>query len=160
MNNGLIKFNLKPPASIEENISLEVSGSSISASFIHTGSPHVVIVVDDIDDVPVIKIGREIRYSESFAPEGTNVNFIETTGKKIFIRTYERGVEDETYACGTGAVAAAIIGNIKFGVKPARSLCIQKEETNWLLVLLLMVRIIKMFLSPDQQKRFLKERYL
>ena len=122
LNNGLIKFNLKPPVNIEENISLEIAGSGISASFLHTGSPHVVIVVDDIDDVPVIKIGREIRYSERFSPEGTNVNFIETTGKKIFIRTYERGVEDETYACGTGAVAAAIIGNIKFGVKPPVSL--------------------------------------
>ena len=122
LNNGLIKFNLKPPVNIEENISLEIAGSGISASFLHTGSPHVVIVVDDIDDVPVIKIGREIRYSESFAPEGTNVNFIEKTGKKILIRTYERGVEDETYACGTGAVAAAIIGNIKFGVKPPVSL--------------------------------------
>ncbi len=118
LNNGLVKFNLKPPVNIEENISLEFAGSGISASFLHTGSPHVVIVVDDIDDVPVIKIGREIRYSKSFAPEGTNVNFIETTGRKIFIRTYERGVEEETYACGTGAVAAAIIGNIKFGVKP------------------------------------------
>ncbi|MCH7773097.1 MAG: diaminopimelate epimerase [Bacteroidetes bacterium] len=122
LNNGLIKFNMKPPVNIEENISLEVAGSGISASFLHTGSPHVVIVVDDIDDVPVIKIGKEIRYSESFAPDGTNVNFIETTGKKIFIRTYERGVEDETYACGTGAVAAAIIGNIKFGIKPPVSL--------------------------------------
>ncbi len=122
LNNGLVKFNLKPPVNIEENISLEIAGSGISASFLHTGSPHVVIVVDDIDDVPVIKIGREIRYSKSFAPEGTNVNFIETTGKKIFIRTYERGVEDETYACGTGAVASAIIGNIKFGVESPVSL--------------------------------------
>jgi diaminopimelate epimerase len=122
LNNGLIKFNMKPPVNIEENISLEVAGSGISASFLHTGSPHVVIVVDDIDDVPVLKIGREIRYSENYTPDGTNVNFIEATGKKIFIRTYERGVEDETYACGTGAVAAAIIGNIKFGIKPPVSL--------------------------------------
>jgi diaminopimelate epimerase len=122
LNNGLIKFNMKPPVNIEENISLEVAGSGISASFIHTGSPHVVIVVDDIDDVPVIKIGKEIRYSKRFAPEGTNVNFIEATRETIFIRTYERGVEDETYACGTGAVAAAIIGNIIFGVKPPVSL--------------------------------------
>ena len=122
LNNGLIKFNMKPPVNIEENISLVVAGSGISASFLHTGSPHVVIVVDDIDDVPVLKIGREIRYSENYTPDGTNVNFIEATGKKICIRTYERGVEDETYACGTGAVAAAIIGNIKFGIKPPVSL--------------------------------------
>jgi diaminopimelate epimerase len=122
LNNGLIKFNLKPPAFIEENISLEVVGSGISASFIHTGSPHVVIVVDDIDELPVIKIGREIRYSENYTPDGTNVNFIKAIGKKIFIRTYERGVEDETYACGTGAVAAAIIGNIKLGIKPPVSM--------------------------------------
>ncbi len=117
LNNGLIKFNMNPPVNIKENISLEVADSGISASFIHTGSPHVVIVVDDIDGVSVIETGREIRYSESFAPDGTNVNFIKTIDKKIFIRTYERGVEDETFACGTGAVAAAIIGNIKFGIK-------------------------------------------
>jgi diaminopimelate epimerase len=123
LNNGLIIFNMKPPANIEENIPLEVAGSGISASFIHTGSPHVVIVVDNIDDVPVIKIGREIRNNENFTPDGTNVNFIEPIGKKIFIRTYERGVEDETYACGTGAVAGAIIGNIKFGIKPPVSMC-------------------------------------
>jgi len=122
LDNGLIKFNMKPPVNIEKNISLEVAGLGISASFLHTGSPQVVIVVDDIDEVRVIKIGKEIRYSERFAPDGTNVNFIETTGKKIFIRTYERGVEDETYACGTGAVAASIIGNIKFGIKPPVSL--------------------------------------
>jgi diaminopimelate epimerase len=109
---------MKPPVNIEENISLEVAGSDIPASFIHTGSPHVVIVVDDIDDVPVIKIGREIRYSKSYTPDGTNVNFIVAIGKKIYIRSYERGVEDETYSCGTGAVASAIIGNIKFGFKP------------------------------------------
>lgn len=117
LDNGLIKFNLKPPVNIKENISLEVADLGISASFIHTGSPHVVIVLDDIDGVSVIETGREIRYSESFAPNGTNVNFIKIIDKKIFIRTYERGVEDETYACGTGAVAAAIIGNIKFGIK-------------------------------------------
>jgi len=122
LNNGLITFNMKPPVNIEEKISLEVAGSDISASFIDTGSPHVVIVVDDIDDVSVIKIGREIRYSKSFTPDGTNVNFIVAIGKKIYIRSYERGVEDETYACGTGAVASAIIGNIKFGFKPPISL--------------------------------------
>jgi len=122
LDNGLVKFNMKPPINIEENIPLEIAGSGISASFIHTGSPHAVIIVDDIDEVPVVKIGREVRYNNSFAPEGTNVNFIEINDDRILIRTYERGVEDETFACGTGAAAAAIIGNIKFGIEPPVSL--------------------------------------
>ena len=65
----------------------------------------------DINKVPVFGIGREIRYLPEFAPGGTNVNFFDAQGEKIFIRTYERGVEDETLACGTGNAATAIILN-------------------------------------------------
>lgn len=78
--------------------------------FLDTGSPHYVEFVDDIDKVDVIVKGREIRYSEALAPGGANVNLVEITGPgSIRLRTYERGVEDETMACGTGAVASAII---------------------------------------------------
>jgi len=72
-----------------------------------TGSPHYIIKVSGLEEYPVIDQGRAIRYSDAF-PEGINVNFIEKQGDQYHIRTYERGVEDETWACGTGAVAAAL----------------------------------------------------
>ncbi|MDA3952813.1 MAG: diaminopimelate epimerase [Bacteroidales bacterium] len=76
--------------------------------FIDTGSPHYVTFRDDISNIDVYKRGKEIRNSGVFAPKGTNVNFVEIQGEKLFVRTYERGVEDETLACGTGVTAAAI----------------------------------------------------
>ncbi len=78
--------------------------------FINTGVPHVVVLVDDVETVDVHPIGRAIRFHERFAPKGTNANFIEpySTGE-IILRTYERGVEGETLACGTGATASALI---------------------------------------------------
>ncbi len=69
-------------------------------------------------DVPVLKIGKEIRYSDDFKPAGTNVNFINVMDDVIHIRTYERGVEDETLACGTGSVAAALICFVTDNLKP------------------------------------------
>lgn len=83
---------------------------SDKAFFLDTGVPHYVEFVDNLEDVDVVTRGREIRRSERFnAMGGTNVNFVQVLGHgRISIRTYERGVEDETHACGTGAVAAAI----------------------------------------------------
>jgi diaminopimelate epimerase len=72
--------------------------------------PHVVIPLERIDDVDVRREGAAIRYNQMFSPRGANVNFIEKRGtQKIAVRTYERGVEDETLACGTGVVAGALI---------------------------------------------------
>ncbi|VAX26667.1 Diaminopimelate epimerase [hydrothermal vent metagenome] len=117
-----IKFNLNPPTDIQNDIAVEVLGRSFRAAFINTGAHHVVIDLDkqsfdesemcDIEKFPVSKYGREIRYSSQFAPLGTNVNFISKNGDEIKIRTYERGVEQETFACGTGSVASAIIAYI------------------------------------------------
>ena len=77
--------------------------------FLDTGSPHYVIFVDDVDRMQVVEKGRKIRQDSSISAEGTNVNFVHVLkAGEIAVRTYERGVEDETYACGTGAVASAI----------------------------------------------------
>ncbi len=95
-------------------------------NFINTGVPHVVIFVDDIDKIDVKTIGNSIRYHKKFAPAGTNVNFVKIKDDKhIRVRTYERGVEDETLACGTGSVASAIISGIKFGMKSPVSVITQ-----------------------------------
>lgn len=76
--------------------------------FINTGSPHYIIYVPDSKSIDVLNRGRSIRYSEKFAPGGTNVNFVERSDDGIIVRTYERGVENETLSCGTGVTAAAI----------------------------------------------------
>lgn len=81
--------------------------------FINTGSPHYVIFRDNIDTIDVNKEGRELRWSPKFAPDGTNVNFVQLVNNGLYIRTFERGVEEETLACGTGVTASAIASALK-----------------------------------------------
>ncbi len=76
--------------------------------FLNTGSPHYVIFKTDIDDIDVNNEGKKIRWSDRFAPGGTNVNFVKVEQKGIYVRTFERGVEEETLSCGTGVTASAI----------------------------------------------------
>jgi diaminopimelate epimerase len=128
----LIKFNLNQPAKIKFNFKIKAFGQLIKANYADTGSPHVVINIsdiqknpsipnvffDDILEVPVYQIGKEVRYHYDFAPEGTNVNFVKVVNNEILIRTYERGVENETLACGTGSVAAALICSVTDKLNP------------------------------------------
>jgi len=105
-----VKIKMTDPSDLKTDYTLELKGRSISVSSINTGVPHVVMVTDTLDDVEVVKMGREIRFHDMFAPAGTNVNFIcPIKDDTIGVRTYERGVEDETLACGTGSVAGALI---------------------------------------------------
>src|SRR5213594_1181282 len=95
---------------LQLNIKLPGANENKTVHFINSGVPHVIIPVPRIDDVEVRREGSAIRYHKMFSPRGANVNFIEKRGpKKIAARTYERGVEDETLACGTGIVASALI---------------------------------------------------
>lgn len=103
------KVKMTAPKDIKDKDTIEIDGRPLDFISLNTGVPHVVIKVDEIDSIDVINIGKKIRFHEKFSPTGTNVNFISrTSGNNIVIRTYERGVENETLACGTGCVAAAL----------------------------------------------------
>ncbi|SEA00558.1 diaminopimelate epimerase [Psychroflexus halocasei] len=83
--------------------------------YLNTGSPHHIVFVDDISEIDIKKKGADIRYSSAYESQnGTNVNFIQKKGNQLLIRTYERGVEDETLACGTGVTATAIASFINY----------------------------------------------
>jgi diaminopimelate epimerase len=110
LKGDLVTLRMTDPTDLRLNLDLSTATETRTVHFINSGVPHVVIPVAKIDDADVRREGAAIRYHKLFSPNGTNVNFMEKrTADKIAIRTYERGVEDETLACGTGIVASALI---------------------------------------------------
>ena len=114
-----VKIRLTAPEDLRLNMPLTVGSVEKNLHFINTGVPHTVVLVNDAGDVPVSEWGREIRYHENFQPAGTNANFAQVvSGNTLKVRTYERGVEGETMACGTGAVASALVLALLEQAKP------------------------------------------
>jgi len=110
LKGNLVTLQMTEPTDLRLNVELPMAAETKTVHFINSGVPHVVIPVAKIDDADVRREGAAIRHHKMFSPNGTNVNFIEKRGpNKIAIRTYERGVENETLACGTGIVASALI---------------------------------------------------
>src|SRR2546425_4770739 len=110
LDGDLVTLNMSDPTDLRLNLRLQIDGEDAVVHYINSGVPHVVVPVARLDVVHVFTQGAAIRRHKKFSPQGANVNFIEKRGaQKILVRTYERGVEDETLACGTGVVASALI---------------------------------------------------
>ena len=104
-----VQIHMGLPRQAEFNKKISVDAEAYTCDFLNTGVPHTVIMSDNIESVDLANVGRKIRYHPCFSPHGTNVNFVSFPNENsIHVRTYERGVEQETLACGTGATAAAI----------------------------------------------------
>jgi diaminopimelate epimerase len=106
----LVRLEMSEPKDLRLGITIPLPDRQVAAHFVNSGVPHVVVPVDDLESVDVRGLGSAIRHHDLFAPKGANANFLKERGERqIAIRTYERGVEDETLACGTGVVASALI---------------------------------------------------
>jgi diaminopimelate epimerase len=105
-----VRLEMSQPHGLQLNLALQAAGAELCVHRLNTGVPHAVVVVPDLAAVEVRTLGSALRHHQAFAPKGSNANFMVARGpSQIAIRTYERGVEDETLACGTGMVACALI---------------------------------------------------
>jgi len=112
------RIGMGQPSGIELRKSIVVNNKIMAVSYINTGVPHTVLIRRDIDSLNIQELAPPIRYNRSF-PKGTNVDFVRAVSRhRIKMRTYERGIEGETLACGTGAVAAATISSLLGYTKP------------------------------------------
>jgi diaminopimelate epimerase len=136
-----VKINLTGPKGLKLGIPIKVNGRLLRVNFINTGVPHAIIFVSGIEGIDVDNLGREVRYYHSFAPRGTNVNFVEALDKDtVRIRTYERGVEGETLACGTGSTASALIFALKNNIDGPVKVITQSKE------------VLKVYFSKEKSK--------
>ncbi|MDO9042661.1 MAG: diaminopimelate epimerase [Desulfocapsaceae bacterium] len=104
-----VRLRMTAPCDFRTNLSVILAGQEKNLSFVNSGVPHAVLFMDEEESVPVQEWGKVVRFHPLFQPAGTNVNFVQKLAENtIRVRTYERGVEDETMACGTGAVASAL----------------------------------------------------
>ncbi len=118
--NGQVRLRMKDPQAMRIGLSLRYGKNVLSIHTVDTGSPHAVVFLrkGKIASVDVTGIGRWLRMHSTFTPHGVNANFVERIGpKSLRMRTYERGVEAETLACGTGAVACSVVGAVALGLR-------------------------------------------
>lgn len=104
-----VKLKMNDPSGLREITRVHIDGKDYRGYYLDTGVPHFVLFTSNLEKVCVKEMGKKIRFHEFFHPRGTNVDFVKLEDNKVHVRTYERGVEDETLGCGTGAVASALI---------------------------------------------------
>lgn len=124
---GAISVEMGSPKAMEWEVLLPLENGKTMLSYLDTGVPHAVVFVSDIASVDVATLGCEIRNHPHFLPKGTNATFAAVVNSKLYVRTYERGVEGETLACGTGATAAAIAAS-RCGVEPPITVVFPSQE--------------------------------
>lgn len=125
-----VRVALSDPRDLKLGRRIALSRGETEVHSVNTGVPHAVVFVDDVEDVDVAALGREIRCHAEFAPSGTNANFIQhLDGGAIRVRTYERGVEAETLACGTGVAASALIAHAQLGMPSPVAVRVQGGDT-------------------------------
>jgi len=118
---GRAEISMPVPKRLRLGLNLSANGKNYHAHSVDTGVPHCVVFVDDVNKINIVKIGGALRAHKTFGRAGANVNFVEISKDKLLIRTFERGVEDETLACGTGIVAAAFVSRVLgFGSDPVK----------------------------------------
>jgi diaminopimelate epimerase len=119
----MVSIKLSDPTDYRPNLEIRLADQKIYGHYINTGVPHTIVFVQGLQEVDVNDLGRLIRNAKVFAPKGTNVNFVEKLKDGyIALRTYERGVEAETLACGTGSVAAALVSYLQEAAKASEAL--------------------------------------
>jgi diaminopimelate epimerase len=125
-----VTVNLTQPKDLVLSQKVPVGGNALQVHSLNTGVPHAVLFVPDADKAMVQQLGAEIRFHPHFAPKGSNVNFVQVLGPNhIRVRTYERGVEGETLACGTGVTASALIASRVHGFTSPVKVAVQGGET-------------------------------
>ena len=125
-----VRVELTSPNSLVSNQQIPASTGMLVIHSVNTGVPHAVLFVDDLGQIDIVKLGSELRYHSAFQPKGTNVNFVKILGPgRIQVRTYERGVENETLACGTGVAASALIASLVHGFKAPVSVRVHGGDT-------------------------------
>ena len=131
-----VKVTMPKPFDLKLDYKITWQQGVLSISSVNTGVPHMVVMgpdlegLEDLNDLDVPALGRNLRFHPLFAPAGTNVNFVSIHPDPVLhIRTYERGVEDETLSCGTGAVAAAIVGVCRFALPSPVRVVTRSGET-------------------------------
>ncbi len=126
----MIKVKMGDPFDLKTDVYVSFPDKQVKLDFINTGVPHAVLFVEKIGQVDVEGLGRKIRNAAEFRPSGTNVNFVEISPDNLVkVRTYERGVEAETLACGTGVVASAIISHRQKNVKAPVKVITKSEDS-------------------------------
>ncbi len=128
---GLVTINMSEPHDLRGPADLEVDGSGTSrVHFLNTGVPHAVVFVEDVEAVDIARAGASLRWHPAFAPKGTNANFAQVVSPgSLILRTFERGVEGETLACGTGVCATAILHHLATGASTPVSVRVRGGDT-------------------------------